>query len=273
MLRYRPEHFVMPARHRVSLDHGTVESAATRASPVPQDEAMMQAAMAMTELLNGFSTKEQATEDPPRVAPPEDDTAPFSEPTHKRPSVERGNNASHKKIKIEDETSEDVPPKVVPQESKPSSSVFHHRSLPTSHPVSFSGESRNSVYEEVTRSCGLPKSLSFRKICSRCGKTRGEHGENGFGNKCVYQQCGKCGASVQRHTVTGHVMGVLCQMSVREGATAGAAALYERKIRELARRADLQRGQRVRPLTETCPEIFHPGATIASPPRVTTMAQ
>ena len=96
-------------------------------------------------------------------------------------------------------------------------------------------------YEELVRTSGLPKSLSFRKICSKCGKTRGEHGELGFGNKCVFQDCGKCGAGVQMHQQAGQPMGILCQLTVQQGATAGAAALYERKIRDLAVRADLQK--------------------------------
>jgi len=97
------------------------------------------------------------------------------------------------------------------------------------------------TYEDVTRSSGLPKSLSFRKICSKCGKTRGEHGELGFGNKCVYQECGKCGAGVHMHLKAGVPMGILCTLTVEDGATPGSSATYERKIRELASRAELQK--------------------------------
>ena len=97
------------------------------------------------------------------------------------------------------------------------------------------------TYEDVIRSSGLPKSLSFRKICSKCGKTRGEHGELGFGNKCVYQDCGKCGAGVQMHLKAKVPMGILCTLTVEDGATPGAAASYERKIRDLANRAELQK--------------------------------
>jgi Tesmin/TSO1-like CXC domain, cysteine-rich domain len=141
-----------------------------------------------------------------------------------------------------------------------SSSVFHNRTLPMARntvPTKFALPTRDhmttiscstkdesshgSLYEEITRTCGLPKALSFRKICSRCGKTRSEHGELGFGNKCVYQHCGKCGANVQRHEQAGQAMGVLCKLSVQEGATPGAGVKYERKIRDLAARADLQR--------------------------------
>lgn len=98
-----------------------------------------------------------------------------------------------------------------------------------------------SGYEEMTRPSGLPKALSFRKICSRCGKTRGEHGELGYGNKCVFTDCGKCGAGSRWHEAAGQPMGIQCQLSPRGGAVPGAAAAYERKIRDLAARAELKR--------------------------------
>ena len=101
-------------------------------------------------------------------------------------------------------------------------------------------------YDEMLRTCGLPRSLSFRKICSKCGKTRGEHGELGFGNKCVFQECGRCGAGQETHVNHGHSMGILCQLTVRQGATPGAAQSYDRKIRELAARADMQKALRRR---------------------------
>ena len=97
------------------------------------------------------------------------------------------------------------------------------------------------TYEDVIKTSGLPKALSFRKICSKCGKTRGEHGELGFGNKCVYQDCGKCGAGLHVHEKADSPMGILCRLTVEEGATPGASALYERKIRDLAARAELQK--------------------------------
>lgn len=40
-----------------------------------------------------------------------------------------------------------------------------------------------SRYTPTMKRKSLPKGLSYRKICSRCGKTRSEHGELGFGNK------------------------------------------------------------------------------------------
>lgn len=136
------------------------------------------------------------------------------------------------------------------------SSPHHHVPLPppphhhnhalstpqqTQPPPSHLRGSPTSSYEEVLRSSGLPKALSFRKICSKCGKTRGEHGELGFGNKCVFQDCGKCGAGIHMHSKVKSPMGILCRLTVEEGATPGAAAAYERKIRDLAARAELQK--------------------------------
>ncbi|KAL7571241.1 hypothetical protein ACA910_008899 [Epithemia clementina (nom. ined.)] len=115
--------------------------------------------------------------------------------------------------------------------------VTSQQTQPSSQPVATTPAS----YEEIMRSCGLPKSLSFRKICSKCGKTRSEHGELGFGNKCVFQECGKCLAGLHVHRKAGQPMGILCQLTVRQGAAPGASTLYERKIRELAARADMQR--------------------------------
>jgi len=87
----------------------------------------------------------------------------------------------------------------------------------------------------------LPKSLSYRKICSTCGKTRGEHGELGFGNKCVYQDCGRCGAGIHMHVKANVPMGFNCTLCVAQGATPGASEAYERKIQALAERADIQK--------------------------------
>jgi hypothetical protein len=118
--------------------------------------------------------------------------------------------------------------------------MYKHNGV-TPSPYQQSQNGGGGSYEETVRSSGLPKSLSFRKICSKCGKTRGEHGELGFGNKCVYQECGKCGAGQHMHERAGQPMGVLCCLTVEDGATPTASAVYERKIRELAARADLQR--------------------------------
>lgn len=57
----------------------------------------------------------------------------------------------------------------------------------------------------------------------------------------MFQECGKCGANAQRHIVHGSPMGVLCQLTVSQGAKVGAASSYRRKLMELAARADLQK--------------------------------
>jgi hypothetical protein len=120
----------------------------------------------------------------------------------------------------------------------------HHRRQLNPFPYKYyasASPKASPTYEDVTKSSGLPKSLSFRKICSKCGKTRGEHGELGFGNKCLYQECGKCGAGVEMHLKAGSPMGILCRLTVEEGAIPGAATKYKRKIRDLAARAELQK--------------------------------
>ena len=105
--------------------------------------------------------------------------------------------------------------------------------------------------EEMFRQSGLPRSLSFRKICSRCGKTRGEHGELGFGNKCVFEECGKCQAGLHAHRAAGQPMGILCQLTADQGAKPGAVAAYECKIKELAAHADLQKRRRSEDVVES----------------------
>ena len=119
----------------------------------------------------------------------------------------------------------------VPASSSSTTTSNHHGS----------SSSSTTLYEDVTKTSGLPKSLSFRKICSKCGKTRGEHGELGFGNKCVYQDCGKCGAGIHVHEKHDQPMGILCRLTVEQGAIPGHAAAYDRKIRDLAARAELQK--------------------------------
>ena len=73
---------------------------------------------------------------------------------------------------------------------------------------------------------------------------RGEHGELGFGHKCQYRDCGKCGADQHWHDKAGQRMGVECRLSVEQGARPGAVVSYDRKLQELAARAELQRDLR-----------------------------
>ena len=101
---------------------------------------------------------------------------------------------------------------------------------------------RNGVDLSSFRKIGkLPTPLSYRKICSKCGKTRSEHGELGFGNKCVFQECGRCGAGIQVHKKNNKLMGFLCTLTIQEGALPGLSARYDKKISDLAVMATLKR--------------------------------
>ena len=80
----------------------------------------------------------------------------------------------------------------------------------------------------------LPKELSFRKICSKCGKTRSEHGELGFGTqKCIFEECGRCGAGIECHRRNNMPMGFKCKLTVDQGAFPGASEKYESKINHM----------------------------------------
>jgi hypothetical protein len=106
------------------------------------------------------------------------------------------------------------------------------------------------TYGELMRSTGLPKSLSFRKICSRCGKTRAEHGELGFGHKCTLPDCGKCGAPAHRHELAKQPMGILCQLTVQDGAIPDTLASYEKKMKHLVQHAAIKKTKRSINLTK-----------------------
>ena len=123
----------------------------------------------------------------------------------------------------------------------------HHLSLPPGLAAAAAAAPPPHIqqpYKDVMKgNGGLPKALSFRKICSKCGRTRGEHGERGFGNNCTFQDCGKCGASCAVHDECKTTMGILCNLTVEQGAIPGAADAYERKLRALAVRAEAQRNR------------------------------
>lgn len=125
-----------------------------------------------------------------------------------------------------------LPPYHLSQHQHQHHNNHHHPHFPLSHLQS---------YKETIRVSGLPKSLSFRKICSKCGRTRAEHGELGFGNKCTFSDCGKCGASCQQHSLHSTKMGILCTLTVEQGATPGTSEAYDRKIRALAARAEIHK--------------------------------
>ncbi|KAL9181390.1 hypothetical protein ACHAXT_010195 [Thalassiosira profunda] len=90
----------------------------------------------------------------------------------------------------------------------------------------------------------LPPGLTYRKVCSRCGRQRAEHGEFGFGNKCAFPTCGRCGAAAGAHASQGGAMGVACTLTVEEGAAPGASARYDAMLEDLAARAEVRAGMK-----------------------------
>lgn len=90
------------------------------------------------------------------------------------------------------------------------------------------------------KSSKLPKGLTFRKVCSNCGRQRAEHGEFGFGNKCPLATCGKCGADAHCHQINKVPMGVMCTLTESDGAIAGCSAKYEAVLADLAARAEIR---------------------------------
>ncbi|KAL3782534.1 hypothetical protein HJC23_005208 [Cyclotella cryptica] len=86
----------------------------------------------------------------------------------------------------------------------------------------------------------LPKGLTFRKVCSSCGRQRAEHGEFGFGNKCPLTTCGKCGADTQCHQSRRVPMGVTCTLTESDGALTGYSKKYDAMLADLAARAEIR---------------------------------
>eukprot|EP00548_Thalassiothrix_antarctica_P006548 CAMPEP_0194153900 /NCGR_PEP_ID=MMETSP0152-20130528/58409_1 /TAXON_ID=1049557 /ORGANISM="Thalassiothrix antarctica, Strain L6-D1" /LENGTH=555 /DNA_ID=CAMNT_0038859585 /DNA_START=45 /DNA_END=1709 /DNA_ORIENTATION=- len=216
----------------------------------PEDRMAIMAAVAMTELL-GVGKR------PRSRSPEKTNTETFLERSAKRQRTEElqqgGQHAivsaassdSSSPETIRKYSSRDDSPRGSPVSFTPYTGSYYRSSSITSYSPSQQHtaplhQQCPKVYEEATRLSGLPKSLSFRKICSKCGKTRGEHGELGFGHRCVYQECGKCGAGVQMHVKAGVPMGILCSLTEKDGAIPGKARAYERKIQDLAIRAELQ---------------------------------
>lgn len=98
----------------------------------------------------------------------------------------------------------------------------------------------------------LPKGLTYRKVCSHCGRQRAEHGEFGFGNKCPFTTCGRCGADEEAHLRCNDAsqknggapmsMGVMCTLTEEEGAKPGASEKYDAVLADLAARAEIRAG-------------------------------
>lgn len=102
---------------------------------------------------------------------------------------------------------------------------------------------------------GLPINLTFRKICSRCGRQRAEHGEFGFGNKCCFSTCGRCGSDAKLHEENRESMGVSCKLAEKldDNKLRICSKDYDKMLEELSERAKakiLQKEQREMRLRE-----------------------
>ena len=117
----------------------------------------------------------------------------------------------------------------------------HFNNGPIAWTPSFNSVRRHGSHGTFPQANGLPKSLSFRKICSKCGLTRAEHSNAGFGSKCPLTVCGRCGAHAEAHAKAKCSMGINCELSVEQGAVPGSSEKYEKKIRDIVARADLQK--------------------------------
>jgi len=84
----------------------------------------------------------------------------------------------------------------------------------------------------------LPKGLTYRKVCSHCGRQRAEHGEFGFGNKCSFTTCGRCGADEECHKKEGCPMGVMCTLT--NNVKPGVIQQYEATLADLGARAEIR---------------------------------
>ena len=102
---------------------------------------------------------------------------------------------------------------------------------------------KRPVITESAKAGKLPKGLTFRKVCSNCGRQRAEHGEFGFGNKCALTTCGKCGADSQCHQKKKVPMGIMCNLIESDGAIAGQSVKYDAMIADLAARAEIRASQ------------------------------
>lgn len=112
---------------------------------------------------------------------------------------------------------------------------FQNHTVPT--------KTLKSTAADNTKGGKLPKGLTFRKVCSNCGRQRAEHGEFGFGNKCPLATCGRCGAHASCHQRNKIPMGVMCTLSESDGAIAGFPAKYEAVLADLAARAEIRAGK------------------------------
>jgi len=148
--------------------------------------------------------------------------------------------------------SDSVPPSQCPQSIQPQFSRYQQPKPHTStaQPIPQSSTSTLHVPENISKALTaanlknkLPKGLTYRKVCSHCGRQRAEHGEFGFGNKCPFTTCGRCLADEETHKrgkKGDPSMGVLCILTEEEGAKAGASERYDAMLADLAKRAEIR---------------------------------
>jgi hypothetical protein len=81
----------------------------------------------------------------------------------------------------------------------------------------------------------MPEPLSFRAICSTCGREKAHHGASaGFGDKCTETSCARCTLSKEIHKSYQVTMGFFCELTVDQGAPVNASATYDSKLHALA---------------------------------------
>ena len=210
---------------------------ATTANPMD-----MMAAIAMTELASGTRAKHSSELQTTKSSPPV-----FHEETH-----------HHKRRHVDNHQNIQKSAKIV-QNSNPSFSEIP--SLDSSNVSSFGDESGFGIGEglsfESSSSClenqppvssrtnlsmiKLPKSLSFRSICSKCGRPRKEHGERWFGGQCKFDSCGKCGLSAEEHNSLGVKTGWYCSLTESNGAKTSIIQNYMKCIDNLAMTAEFKK--------------------------------
>uniref|UniRef100_A0A7S1BH56 CRC domain-containing protein n=1 Tax=Corethron hystrix TaxID=216773 RepID=A0A7S1BH56_9STRA len=154
--------------------------------------------------------------------------SPITRVWHNMPNGNPSLNFKHDSHPLPPPMSPQMPP---PQPHLASPCRFHSQPIP-------SPENHSSPQRIFLHAKPLPKHLSYRKICSKCGRTRGQHAELGFGNKCPFQDCAKCGAGIHVHEKYGMQMGFLCSLTVEQGAVPGAAEAYKRTLNNIVYEAE-----------------------------------
>jgi hypothetical protein len=139
-----------------------------------------------------------------------------------------------------------------PQAIRPQFSRYqppHHQNPTAKYTAATTSEAAVHVPDNISTALAtaqmknrLPKGLTYRKVCSHCGRQRAEHGEFGFGNKCPFTTCGRCGADQEQHRKDCGtcIMGVYCTLTEEEGAKRGASEKYDAVLADLAARAEVR---------------------------------